>query len=64
MLKDIGVKEYEARFNENTKLFSSSAQHLSHQQNEMISIKLTGLVDMKLLKKMNDSIELRDKFWK
>ena len=56
MLKDIGVKEYEARFNENTKLFSSSAQHLSHQQNEMISIKLTGLVDMKLLKKMNDSI--------
>ncbi len=30
----------------------------------MISIKVTGLVDMKLLKKMNDSILLRDEFWK
>ena len=29
----------------------------------MISIKITGLVDMKLLKSMNDSVLLRNKFW-
>ena len=30
----------------------------------MISIKVTCLVDMNLLKKLNDSVLLRDKFWK
>jgi hypothetical protein len=30
----------------------------------MISIKITGLVDMSLLKRMNDSVVERNKFWK
>lgn len=29
----------------------------------MISIKLTGLIDMGLLKKINDSVLLRNDFW-
>jgi len=33
---------------------------LKNQKDEMISIKITGLIDMKLLKKINDSVLLRD----
>jgi len=29
----------------------------------MISIKITGLLDMRILKKWNDAIIMRDKFW-
>ena len=29
----------------------------------MISIKITGLLDMRVLKKWNRSVELRDAFW-
>ena len=29
----------------------------------MSSIKVTGLVNIKLLKKMNDAVTARDKFW-
>jgi len=29
----------------------------------MISVKLTGLVDMHLLKKLNDAVLERDQFW-
>lgn len=29
----------------------------------MISVKLTGLVDMHLLKKLNDAVLERDEFW-
>jgi|694.fasta_scaffold45347_1 hypothetical protein len=29
----------------------------------MISIKITGLVDMNILKRLNDSIVERNKFW-
>jgi hypothetical protein len=30
----------------------------------MISIKITGLLDMRVLKRINDGIELRDHLWK
>jgi hypothetical protein len=30
----------------------------------MISIKITGLVDMGILKRMNDSVLARNNFWK
>lgn len=30
----------------------------------MISIKITGLLDMRVLKRLNDGIELRDRLWK
>jgi hypothetical protein len=33
-------------------------------KNEMMSIKLTGLLDVRVLKKMNDVVEFRDAFWK
>ena len=29
----------------------------------MISIKMTGLLDMRIIKKWNEAVELRDKFW-
>ena len=48
---------------ENAKLFAQSAAHLARNQGEMISIKVTALADMKLLKRMNDSVLVRDKFW-
>lgn len=30
----------------------------------MISIKMTGLLDMRVLKKLNEAVESRDNFWK
>jgi hypothetical protein len=29
----------------------------------MISIKITGLLDMRVLKKWNEAVELRDRIW-
>ncbi len=48
---------------ENAKMFAKSAEALSVNDNEMISIKITGLVDMEILKRMNDCILERNKFW-
>ena len=48
----------------NANLFASSAEALSQKKNEMISIKITGLVDMQLLKALNDAVDRRDSFWK
>lgn len=44
-------------------MFARSAEALCMNPGEMISIKITGLVDMQLLKKMNDSVLERNKFW-
>ena len=44
-------------------LFALSANVIAKQNNEMISIKITGLLDMRVLKKWNESVELRDVFW-
>ena len=44
-------------------LFAASAEQISKQKNEMISIKITGLLDMRVLKKWNESVVLRDDFW-
>jgi hypothetical protein len=30
----------------------------------MISIKITGLLDMRVLKKWNEAVERRDRFWR
>lgn len=45
-------------------MFAKSAQALVNNNSQMISIKITGLVDMGLLKRMNDSVVERNKFWK
>ena len=29
----------------------------------MISIKITGLLDVRVLKKLNEAVELRDRIW-
>lgn len=44
-------------------MFARSAEALCQNVSEMISIKITGLVDMQLLKRMNDSVLERNKFW-
>lgn len=44
-------------------MFARSAEALCKNPSEMISIKITGLVDMHLLKRMNDSVLERNKFW-
>jgi hypothetical protein len=44
-------------------MFAQSVQSLKGKSNEMISIKVTGLINMKTLKKLNDSVLMRDQFW-
>lgn len=44
-------------------MFAKSAEALATNNSEMISIKITGLVDMSLLKRMNDAVLERNKFW-
>jgi len=61
---DIKNPELEATLDENAALFIRSAQQIQHQTHEMISIKITGILDMRILKRWNEAIELRDKFWK
>jgi len=48
----------------NAALFAESAEALKGQANEMISIKITGLINMHTLKLVNDSVIMRDTFWK
>lgn len=59
----IGSKDSEVVLDESALLFAKSAEALALQNNEMISIKITGLIDIYLLKLMNDAVLLRDKFW-
>lgn len=47
----------------NATMFAQSAQTLKDRQNEMISIKITGLINMETLKNLNESVLMRDKFW-
>lgn len=61
---DIHSPDLEAKLDENSRLFAQSAFAISQKASEMISIKITGLLDMRTLKKWNDAILLRDKFWK
>ena len=44
-------------------MFTKSAEVLSQHNHEMTSIKITGLIDMKLLKSLNDSVNARNRFW-
>lgn len=44
-------------------MFAKSAEAIYNNQSEMISIKITGLVDMEILRRMNDAVNDRDKFW-
>lgn len=60
---DIKEGDDEVLNDENALLFAKSAEALSKNSNEMISIKITGLVKMPLLKLMNDSVIMRNKFW-
>lgn len=60
---DITSPDLEGTLIENGNLFAESANLISKQQNEMISIKMTGLLDMRIIKKWNEAVELRDKFW-
>ena len=48
----------------NAALFAGSAEALKGQSNEMISIKITGLINMHTLKIVNDSVMMRNNFWK
>jgi hypothetical protein len=54
----------ESALDENAALFARSAQQIQHQSQEMISIKITGLLDLRVLRKWNEAIELRDRFAK
>jgi hypothetical protein len=45
-------------------MFAQSAESLKEEKNEMISIKVTGLINMHTLKQINDAVILRDNFWK
>lgn len=48
---------------ENARLFAQSAQALVQEKNEMISIKITGLVNMELLRSINSAVVQRNNFW-
>lgn len=59
----INAEDNEATLDENAMLFGKSAQTLAEHNSQMSSIKVTGLVNIKLLKKMNDAVLVRDRFW-
>jgi hypothetical protein len=44
-------------------MFRLTAQETSKIPNQMISIKVSGLVDMKILRKLNNGAVIIDKFW-
>ena len=44
-------------------MFARSAAALSQNEHEMISIKITGLMDMNVLKAFNDAVDARNRFW-
>ena len=44
-------------------MFARSAKKLVQEQNQMSSIKITGLIDMKLLYKINSAVERIHNFW-
>jgi DNA repair exonuclease SbcCD nuclease subunit len=53
---DIHSPDLESKLDENASLFAASAEQISHQNHEMISIKLTGLLDMRVLKRWNEAV--------
>jgi hypothetical protein len=44
-------------------MFARSAQKLVQEQSQMSSIKITGLIDMKLLYKINSAVDRIHSFW-
>lgn len=48
----------------NAKMFTTSVKSIKGRLNEMISIKITGLINMPMLKALNNSVLMRDQFWK
>ena len=61
---EIDISTGEGVLDANAALFAESAEALKDQANEMISIKITGLINMHTLKFLNDTVIARDNFWK
>lgn len=61
---DINSPDLEATIESNADLFEKSAWFISRHKNEMISIKITGLLDMRVLKTWNQAVTAKDDFWK
>jgi hypothetical protein len=61
---EIDIATGEGVLDANAALFAESAEALKDQANEMISIKITGLINMHTLKFLNDTVIARDNFWK
>jgi hypothetical protein len=47
----------------NAEMFALSAKKLVLENDQMSSIKITGLIDMKLLYKINSAVERIHSFW-
>lgn len=53
----------ESELDFNAEMFRLTAQETAKHPNQMISIKISGLVDMKVLRKLNNGALLISKFW-
>jgi hypothetical protein len=60
---DIHQPDLEESLEHNAVLFADSARLMEQCNNHMISIKMTGLLDMRVLKKWNEAVLLRDELW-
>ena len=56
-------QDAESDLDANADVFARSAHQISHQPNEMISIKITGLLDMEVLKKWNREQKRVYRWW-
>lgn len=59
----IDSKSHEAELDTNAEMFKLTAQEVSKHQNQMISIKVSGLVDMPTLRKLNNGVTNIHQFW-
>lgn len=58
----IDTNSHEAELDTNAEMFRLTAEEVSKHPNQMISIKVSGLIDMQTLRKLNDGVENIEKF--
>jgi hypothetical protein len=60
---DINNPDLEDTLDHNAKLFTDSARLMESCQDHMISIKMTGLLDVRVIYKWNEAVLNRDELW-
>lgn len=56
-------KAHEPELDTNTEMYRLCAEETSKYPNQIISMKISGLVDMTTLRKIDAGVEKRNRFW-